>query len=219
MPPSRTLIFRIIHVDNLQVMLQRGGIHAPSATAADGLPYRVIHHQSIQTQRANKPVPCGPRGVIHDYASFYFAPRSPMLYAIYKGNVQDYHEGQEPIIYLVSDAQTVRSSGAEFVFTDGHAIMAMSEFFDDLSRLDRVDWSVMRARMWNDTDRCPDRKRRRQAEFMIHRFCPWPLIGGIAVIDNRMKRQVEGVLDRFPRLHRPIVRVERGWYYERGRGK
>ena len=200
-------------VANLEVILQRGGIHAPRATPADGLRYRVIHHQSIQTQRADKPVPCGPGGVIHDYVPFYFAARSPMLYAIYKGNVQDYDKGQGAIIYLVSDAQTVAFSGAGFVFTDGHAIVAMSEFFDDLSRLDTVDWSVMRGKMWNDTDRCPDRKRRRQAEFMIHRFCPWPLIRGIAVIDNRIKRQVEGVLDRFPRLHRPIVRVKRGWYY------
>jgi hypothetical protein len=214
MVPTRIWLFRIIHIANLELILQRGGIHAPRVTPADGLPpYRVIHHQSIQTQRANKPVPCGPRGVIHDYVSFYFAPRSPMLYAIYKGNVQNYDEGQGPIIYLVSDAQNVRSSGARFVFTDGHAIMAMSEFFDDLSRLERVDWSVMRAKMWNDTDRSPDRKRRRQAEFMIHRFCPWPLIRGIAVINNRMQRQVESVLDRFPRLHRPVVRVKRAWYY------
>lgn len=176
MASTPTWIFRITHLDNLRGILQRGGIYAPNTTPADGLTYKAIHHQSIQAQRAATPVPCGPGGVIHDYVPFYFAPLSPMLFVIDKGNVRDYDEGQEPIIYLVSDAQRIASSATRFVFTDGHAIMALSEFYDDLAHLDRVDWSVMKPRMWNDTDRTPDRKRRRQAGFLVHRFFPWPLV-------------------------------------------
>ncbi len=213
MASTPTWIFRITHIDNLRGILQRGGICAPNTTPDDGLTHKAIHHQSIQAQRASMPVPCGPGGVIHDYVPFYFAPRSPMLYVIDKGSVQGYDEGQGPVIYLVSDAQEVASSATPFVFTDGHAIMALSEFFDDLAHLDRVDWSVMKPKMWNDTDRLPDRKRRRQAEFLVHRFFSWPLIWGIGVINDQVKGRVEAILAEFPQHASPIVRVERAWYY------
>ena len=43
-----------------------------------------------------------------------------------------------------------------------------------------------------------DRQRRKQAEFLIHRFCDWSLIHEIAVIDNAMKTRVERILGRVP---------------------
>ena len=213
MASTSTWIFRITHIDNLPGILQRGVIYTPNTTPDDGLTYKAIHHQSVQAQRAATPVPCGPGGVIHDYVPFYFAPRSPMLYVNYKGNVQGYDEGQEPIIYLVSDAQTVASSGAGFVFTDGHAIVALSDFFDELAHLDKVHWPVMKSKWWNDTDRAPARQRQRQAEFLVHQFFPWPLIGGIGVINGQIKSRVEAILAGFPQLPSPIVRVKRAWYY------
>lgn len=213
MASTSTWIYRITHINNLPGILQRGRICAPNTTPDDGLTYKAIHHQSIQAQRAATPVPCGPGGVIHDYVPFYFATHSPMLYVIHKGNVQGYDEGQEPIIYLASDAQTVASSGAGFVFTDGHAIVALSAFFDELTHLDKVDWHVMTLRYWHDTLQTPDRKRRRQAEFLVHKFFPWPLIRGIGVINDQVKGRVEAILAGFPQLPSPIVRVKRAWYY------
>lgn len=38
MPASHTLIHRLVHIENLSVLLQRRGLHAPTATPADGLP-------------------------------------------------------------------------------------------------------------------------------------------------------------------------------------
>jgi hypothetical protein len=43
-PPIPTPIFRLVHVDNLDLLLRRGGLHAPKHTPADGLPYRTIHN-------------------------------------------------------------------------------------------------------------------------------------------------------------------------------
>ena len=214
MIPDPTWILRITHVDNLSTALQQGGICAPNTTLPSGIPYKPIHHQHIQNRRSNASVPCGPRGTVHDYVPFYFAPRSPMLYAIYKGNVAGYSEGQEPLIYLVANAQEVARSGVGFVFTDGHAAMApLTDFYDDLIDLDRVDWTVMRSKWWNDTPQTPDRRRRRQAEFMIHRFCPWPLIQGVAVMSDLMRSHVEAILSQFVDLPHPIVKVKRLWYY------
>ncbi len=38
-----------------------------------------------------------------------------------------------------------------FAFTDGHAVMDYSEFYDDLQFLNMIDWEIMQARYWNNT--------------------------------------------------------------------
>src|SRR5262245_35622458 len=82
-----------------------------------------------------------------------------------------------------------------FVFTDGHGTMApLTDFFDDLSQLNRIDWQLMRVRYWADTLEDPDRARRRQVEFLVHRFFPWDLVVDIGVINSRVKKQVEQIL-------------------------
>ena len=211
--PVPTPIYRFIHVDNLHVCLERGGLHAPNHTPDNGLEYKTIHNIDIQLQRRIARIPCGPRGVIHDYVAFYFGPRSPMLFQLYTGWVDGYTEGQEPIIYLISTAQTIQESGMEFVFSDGHGIAHFTTWFDDLKDLDKVDWDTVYATYWRDDLEDMDRQRRKQAEFLVHRFCGWELINEIGVINDTMVQKVKKILNRFPtRWHRP-VRVRREWYY------
>lgn len=113
--PNPAPIFRIVHVENLPTLLARGGLHAPNHTPDDDLPFRVIHNPDIQAQRRISGIPCGPRGVIHDYVAFYLGPRSPMLFQLHTGWVTGYAEGQEPLVYLVSTAQSVHDSRTQFV--------------------------------------------------------------------------------------------------------
>jgi hypothetical protein len=134
-----------------------------------------------------------------------------MLYAIHRGYVEGYEQGQAPLIYLVTKAQTVNNSGSEWVFTDGHATMAFSEFFDDLKDLDEIDWEVMESRYWSDTPTLPDRKRRRQAEFLTKDCCPWELFSEIGVINSRMESRVKRMLENS--MHQPTVQIHRNWYY------
>ncbi len=68
-------------------------------------------------------------------------------------------------------------------------------------------------RYWHDTIDDMDRQRRKQAEFLVHRFCGWSLIREIAVINRRMVERVEAVLEEFPADLRRPVRLRRGWYY------
>ena len=60
---------------------------------------------------------------------------------------------------------SIAAAKAGFVFTDGHAIMQLSKFYDDLGYLTEIDWDIMEEKYWRDTIEDPDRKRRRQAEF------------------------------------------------------
>jgi hypothetical protein len=58
-----------------------------------------------------------------------------------------------------------------------------------------------------------DRQRRKQAEFLVHRFCDWSLIEEIAVLNEAMKHRVEAVLDAFTGHRRPVANVRPQWYY------
>ncbi len=211
MPPLPTPIYHITHIDNLAPIIQAGGLRGVGRLREQGAGYQSIAYPHIQDRRGGVRVPCGPGGTLHDYVPFYFAPRSPMLYTINRGKVPGYAEGQAPIVHLVSSAQRVEAAGPGFVFTDGHAIMSLTEFFEDLGHLGRIDWQVMRARQWADTQADSDRKRRRQAEFLVRDFLPWELITRIGVIDRDVKARVEVVLEAA--AHRPPVTVRRDWYY------
>jgi len=213
MRPHPTPILRLIHIDNLHVCLCRGRIHAPNFTPNDGLRYRTIHNVEVQQARQVKPIPCGPGGVVHDYVPFYFGYLSPMMLNLKTGRVPGYDEGQDPLIYLITTCQAIRDSRTEFVFTDGHGIAAWTEYFDDLAQLDQLDWDIVYQRYWRDTDDDPDRQRRKQAEFLVHRSCDWSLIQEIAVIDEVMKSKVEQVMAAFPPKLRRAVRTQRDWYY------
>jgi hypothetical protein len=49
MPMPRPIpIYRLMHLDNLSVCLERGGMHAPNHTPDDGRVYRTIHDIEIQ---------------------------------------------------------------------------------------------------------------------------------------------------------------------------
>jgi hypothetical protein len=179
----------------------------------DGLPYRFCHSAQIQTARATVAVPSKVGGTIHDYVPFYFGYLSPMMFQLKTGWVQGYDEGQEPLIYFVSSAQAVVSAGIPFVYTDGHCLARFTAWFDNLAELDQVDWTVVNRRYWRDDINDMDRQRKKQAEFLVYRYCPWTLIDEIVVINTRIQQRVESIQVGFSPPQRKIVRVVREWYY------
>jgi len=209
--PIPTPVYHLTHIDNLVSIIQSGGCLSFNQKQNQGIGHIDVAYETIQVRRAQTSVPCGSGGCLHDYVPFFFAPRPPMLYAIHRGYVEGYEQGQAPLIYLVTTAQTVSNSGSAWVFTDGHATMAFTEFFDDLKNLNEIDWEVMESRYWNDTPTLPDRKRRRQAEFLIKDCCPWGLFSEIGVINSRMESRVKMMLENS--MHQPTVQIYSNWYY------
>jgi hypothetical protein len=207
-----TSIYHITHIDNLPSILKSGGLIANSRLRQRQTNYLDIAHENIQDRRARTEVPCGAGGYLHDYVPFYFAPRSPMLYAIHKQNVDGYSGGQKPIIHLVSQIEAIENSEIAFAFTDGHGIMVYTDFYDDLYALNHViDWELMESKYWFDTPDDPNRKCKRQAEFLVHEFCHWNLIKEIGVINLTIQTQVREILQRF-NIQTPI-NVYSNWYY------
>lgn len=133
-----------------------------------------------------------------------------MLYAINSGGVQGYTDGQKWVLHLVCYIEDIVAAGIPYVFADGHAEMAFSAQYADLGDLAKVDWDLMRSSYWNDTNEYPDRKRRRQAEFLVHGQCPWSLVREIGVLNSEVSLAIQPYL-KTP--EQPEVTVRPGWYY------
>ena len=202
-------IYHITHIDNLPSILQEDGLLANNHLDNQ---YINIAHGTIQDRRAMISVPCAGRGTLHDYVPFYFAPRSPMLFTINKGNVQNYNGGQQQIIYFIVEIAAIAEANIPYTFTDGHAVMAYSSFCEDLNGLTYIiDWELMESRYWADTDEDPDRKRRRQAEFLIYQRCPWRLVREIGVKDSSIKTKVINILQQSD--DQTPVNIHNEWYF------
>jgi len=134
-----------------------------------------------------------------------------MLYAIHKGLVSC-ENGQDGLACIVSSAGIVDEAGLNYAFTDGHGIMApLTNFYEDLSDLDKIDWDVMKAHYWRDTADDPDRKRRRQAEFLIHEFFPMECVIGIAVNKVSTVAKVRNLLGQLAESIQ--VKAKSGYFY------
>lgn len=134
-----------------------------------------------------------------------------MLYTIHKGNVEGYNEGQGPVLHLVSSTEQVAASGLSFTFTNGHAEMRTSSFYEDLADLDKVDWDVMRSQYWNDKDPADTRKWSRQAEFLVHNHFPVTLLAEIGVVSKQVAEFVKQIMTEAG--HQIQVVERQNWYY------
>jgi len=207
-----TPIYHITHIQNLSTIINDGGLHCDKVIAANKLNVRGIAHKHIKERRDRRKVPVCVGGTLSDYVPFYFAPRSPMLFAIHKGNVEGYTGGQGEVLHLVSNAEAVaKASGLPFCFTEGHAEMGFSDFFESLNDLEKVDWKIMGEQYWSDTVDDMDRKRRRQAEFLVHQFFPWDMVTHIGVISSQMADVTKKAIAACQ--HQPAIIVARQWYY------
>ncbi len=220
--PDPTPIFHISPIVTLASIAQAGGLLAKNKLQRLGIASANIAYESIQGRRAMRNIPCGPGGTLHDYVPFYFAPHSPMLFTIDRGNVPGCDYRQADIAHLVSDAQLAHQLGRPFVFSDVHAVFDYARIFDDLKYLDEIEWSIFfepplrdgYCPYWNNQHSNPKHVRRmeiRQAEFLVHDFLPLAAIREISVINSEAVSRVRATLAGTG--WNPDVRVRRGWYY------
>ena len=200
-------IYHITHVDNLASIVAAGALWSDTQRIHKGFASANIGYSHIKARRLRRPITVSAGGMLGDYVPFNFCPRSIMLYVVSQGHA-DYAAGQQPIIHLVSSIDTIVASGRPWAFTDIHADLGYASQFDSLGDLGEVDWGIMPVRQWGGDS---ELKEKRQAEFLVHDFCPWNAIVEIGVIDDAVAVKVQAVLAAAE--HKPNVVVHRDWYY------
>ncbi len=200
-------IYHITHVDNLANIINEGRLWCDARRIARDLANTNIGYSHIKGRRMRHPVTVAARGTLGNYVPFNFCPRSVMLYVVAQGH-ENYQEGQQPIVHLVSSIETVLVAGRTWLFTDRHADLGYANQFDALDKLDEVDWSVMPLQQWGGDQEV---KEKRQAEFLVHDWCPWLAIEVIGVINQTIASQVQAALENVG--HKPSVEIHPEWYY------
>jgi hypothetical protein len=203
-----TSIYHFTHVDNLEAILSGGALLCLNQN-----PNFLVSaaYQDLQGRRSRKKVLCEPWGTLHDYVPFYFAPRSPMMFALSRGSVPTFQGNIYELVYLVSSVERIQELGHLFVFTDGHALMALSGFYNDAVDLNKLDWQVIKESIWKNTDEDNDRERRRQAEFLIKTQIDLAAINEIGVYSPTLaKRTAELIKKHQVQI---AVSVRKNWYY------
>lgn len=204
----KTLIYRIIHRENLDILLAENRLICPNN--ANNPNYISIGETDLIKQRGMKEIPIDPFGTMRDYISFYFGARSPMLYCIANGYDVQMRQ-QEDIIYLVSSIEDLEKQGCRYVFTDGHSFAAISEFFNNREHLNQIDWDVVHGRFWNNTPDDPDRKRRKEAECLVFKEIPFSAIIKIGVYNQNTLEYVSDIIsDKVLSIE---LSIESDWYY------
>ena len=209
--PQRGLLFHLTHMSNL-APIARDGLHCDSKVTDTERAFSEVGNQVIKSRRRTRHVPVPPGGVVTDYVPFYFAARSPMLYAIHMGNVATSTGGQDEVVYLVTSIAAVVEHRLPTVFTDRNATLELARYGTDPAIIDRyVDWELMEAQWWNNTPQEPDRMERRMAELLVHRHVPWSAIIGVAARTEERSRQASAALATVGAT--TIVRSRPEWYF------
>ncbi len=76
-------------------------------------------------------------------------------------------------------------------YTNQHAYPVMAEYFNDLARLDQIDWAILQRRDFKHDPDDPGEKERYQAEALIHRHLPVDALAGIVCYNQQTKGFVE----------------------------
>ena len=208
--PVPTLVCHFTDEANLPGIVTNGLL---ADTAVGDNLQREAGKPGIEARRRERAVPVGRyQGFVGDYVPFYFAPRSPMMYVISRGQVPEYGSDLASLVYLVSSVEQLFDLGHEPVFTRRNAVLANAEFIHDVGKLDdHVDWPLMNAHMWNDTDEDTDRKARRMAECLVHGRVDWAAFHEIGVFDDAARTRLARTLTTL-NADTPVV-VHRDWYY------
>lgn len=208
---GQTAIYHITGVENLASIAESGELLCDAECQGLQAAPVSIAYSDLKAKRAAKVVDVAAGGTLADYVPFYYAPRSPMLCVhFYSQGTSGYARGQEGIVHLVSCVQAHAGPGS-FAITNGHPIAEITKQFGTLAGLDEIDWDIMNAKYWADTDEDGDRKRRRQAEFLAHRrigFSSVRLVGAMTEATAEEARSALAGLQNPP----PVV-IRPDWYY------
>lgn len=211
--PAHAKIYHIVHVDKLAAIAADGFLFSDAVMTQHPAKGTVIGMNNIKARRMNElTLDSHPGLYVGQCVPFYFCPRAVMLYLIYRRNSElAYQGGQEPIVHLVADLNTVvawaEANQRRWAFTLSNA---GSYYFEDRRNLDQlgeINWSAVQTNQWSGSPT----KEEKQAEFLLDRHFPWHLIEQIGVYNQVTGQQAGQAIAAA--AHRPPVHILPAWYY------
>ncbi len=209
---STVWVYRMIHYQNLDYILQNGIYYRNSANFDPN--YVNIGSTEIITHRDTVQVKCYPDTIVNDYVPFYFGTRTPMLYKIKTGNGV-LRRPQEEIIYLACNLKELIEAGLQWCFTDGNAARTITEFYNSIDDFDKLDWHSIQSTEWtdNNSDGDHDRMRKKHSEFLVKYYVPVELIKWIIVLTNERKQYIEALVRQYGLSIRVYIDNSFKFYY------
>ncbi|MBQ0928859.1 type II toxin-antitoxin system toxin DNA ADP-ribosyl transferase DarT [Ideonella alba] len=207
--PNKALVWRILHRTNLPWVLANG-LHCGTSTVRSP-DWVSIGNAELIDKRARHPVPVAPGGVLNDYVPFYFTPFSVMLRNIHTGWGGIQQVPNQDIVILVSSLHRVQALDLPFLFTDRHAYSGLARYFNDLARLDQIDWGLLQRRDFKRDPEDPGKLERYQAEALVHRQVPLQALLGLVCFTDGVKAGLERTIADLG-LALP-VHTRPGWYF------
>jgi hypothetical protein len=208
---ARIPIVHITHISNLSSICSDGYLWSDAVRLQNGRCEQEIGLSRIKQRRLTEiEITCNAGTMVGQYVPFYFYIYSPMLFYIHKKNEDlSYKGGQEDIVHLVSTLeagiQWVEENQLKWAFSTGNAGAYFCDFYNTINDLNKINWDAVKQKYWNQ---CKDAK---QAEFLVHEKFSWTVFKHIGVFDESRKAKVEQIINGHE--HKPIVKIERNWYY------
>jgi hypothetical protein len=207
--PQNAWVFRIVHINNVPWILENG-LHCRNSPVVDPNFVQIgnaglIDRRHYRTMR-------GPyNGTLSDYVPFYFTPLSPIFYNIKTGWGGIQQRSNQEIAIMVASLHDLKKAGHPFVFTDRHAYLQTAQVFDDLSHLDKIDWSVLQRRDFKRDPENPEKVERYEAEALMHNHLPFDALCEIACCDTQSATALQ--LELTKRNLAIKVTTKPSWYF------
>jgi hypothetical protein len=203
---NKTYLFRMTHIQNIPHILQYGITHLTSPNA--NVNYVPIGDGSLINTRSSFILNNGKQ--LGDYIPFYFGVLTPMLYVIQKGYNDVKVTPAEDIVYCVSSVQQITDAQLDFVFTDGHAIETLSSQYApiDVNNIDTLlDFKAINDWKFKDPNDL-DKKRRKQAEFLVDGDVPKEAVIGFIVYNNNAQDKLLAM-----GIEEKKTKIKTGYYF------
>ena len=134
-----------------------------------------------------------------------------MMMNIHSGRGEVQRRSNDEIVILVSSIHHLQQQNIPFVFTDSHAYYAWSDFYSEITDLDKVDWPLLQCRDFKRDQNDPAKFERYQAEALVHQHCPISGLLGMICHSDNVKLQLEGLIAQ-RQLVLP-VHTRKEWYF------